>query len=154
MYTIKINIKNPKIISQDYRNHVKCETIGDFKDNVRKKYKNNIENYVYDIILHSTEIDYQIPLVESVIKKYTLSYEEIEINKNNFNNMLENIKYLDSLKKCNLPKSEYVIINSAWLAMMSIRTNGDLDVMISSKLWETNFSEFSTNLGFGLQFFL
>ena len=83
MYTIKINIKNPKIISQDYRNHVKCETIGDFKDHVRKKYKKNIQNYVYDIILHSTEIDYQIPLVESVIKKYTLCYEEIEINKNN-----------------------------------------------------------------------
>ena len=43
-----------------------------------------------------------------------------------------NIRHLDKIK--DWPKSEYTIVQSGILALMGIRQNSDLDVVISSKL--------------------
>lgn len=47
-------------------------------------------------------------------------------------NPIENINYLDKIK--DWPKKEYTIVQSGILALMGIRKNSDLDVVISSKL--------------------
>ena len=56
---LKIRLSNPKFSAQDTLNRVRCETIGDIKDEIRRKYRGLIKDYVYDIIIHSTETDYQ-----------------------------------------------------------------------------------------------
>jgi hypothetical protein len=64
--------------------------------------------------------------------------------------MLKDIKYIDELIGSDLPKDQYVIINSAWLTLMGIRCNGDLDLIVSNELWNSEFSNKDTELSFGL----
>jgi hypothetical protein len=52
--------------------------------------------------------------------------------KENIVNPTTNIRYLEKIK--HWPKKEYTIVQSGLLASMGIRTNSDLDVVISSKL--------------------
>ena len=52
--------------------------------------------------------------------------------KNNIVNPTFNIKFLEKIK--NWPKEEYTIVQSGILALMGIRHNSDLDVVVSSKL--------------------
>jgi len=52
--------------------------------------------------------------------------------KTNVVNPINNINYLDKIK--DWPKEEYTIVQSGILALMGIRKNSDLDVVISSKL--------------------
>ena len=52
--------------------------------------------------------------------------------KKNVVNPIDNINYLDKIK--DWPKEEYTIVQSGILALMGIRKNSDLDVVISSKL--------------------
>jgi len=52
--------------------------------------------------------------------------------KSNVVNPIDNINYLDKIK--DWPKEEYTIVQSGILALMGIRKNSDLDVVISSKL--------------------
>ena len=48
--------------------------------------------------------------------------------------LIERVQYIDIFLKEKLPQSEYLIVNSAWLSMMDIRINGDLDILVSNKL--------------------
>jgi len=52
--------------------------------------------------------------------------------KKNIINPISNIKHLEKIK--DWPKEEYTIVQSGILALMGIRTNSDLDIVISSKL--------------------
>ena len=52
--------------------------------------------------------------------------------KENIINPISNIKHLEKIK--DWPKDEYTIVQSGILALMGIRTNSDLDIVISSKL--------------------
>ena len=52
--------------------------------------------------------------------------------KHNVVNPIFNIKFLDKIK--DWPKEEYTIVQSGILALMGIRQNSDLDVVVSSKL--------------------
>ena len=52
--------------------------------------------------------------------------------KNNVVDLTSNVKFLDRIK--DWPKEEYTIMQSGVLALMGIRQNSDLDVVISSKL--------------------
>ncbi len=63
---------------------------------------------------------------------------------------LGTIRLLDGLLEAKLPPEEYVLVNSVWLALMGIRVNGDLDLLISRKLWGQRFSENSTHKSFGI----
>ena len=64
--------------------------------------------------------------------------------------LLERIRHLKDLEKAKLPLEEYVLVNSAWLALMGIRRNGDLDLIISSTLWESRFANYPSDQSFGL----
>lgn len=64
--------------------------------------------------------------------------------------MIEAIKLIHALIEHDLPPSEYLIVNSAWLAMFGIRINGDLDLIMSSHLRTERFAEVPINSSFGL----
>lgn len=64
--------------------------------------------------------------------------------------MIEHVKNLKCLLEAKLPIGEYVVINSVWLALMGLRVNGDLDLMISSKLWRSQFMDCPVQKSFGL----
>lgn len=65
-----VRIKRPKMAVQDALNRVRCTTVGDLKDGIRRKFREAIPDYVYDIIVHSTEADYQNAVVLSIVRKY------------------------------------------------------------------------------------
>ena len=50
--------------------------------------------------------------------------------------MIEKVKYIRILDKLRLPREEYLLTGGAWLAIMDIRVNGDLDIIASSRLYE------------------
>ena len=66
---------------------------------------------------------------------------------------MKKIKFLDNLKDLNLPKSEFSLVNSSWLSILDIRQNGDLDVLISSKLRKYLFSNKDINKHHGLKYY-
>ena len=70
LLVLNIEIQRPNLLVQDALNTVRCENVGNIKDNIRKKFKAKIDRYVYDIIIHSTEVDYQNKKVMSLIEKY------------------------------------------------------------------------------------
>ena len=70
---LKIRISKPNMEVQDILNRVRCESVGDLKDRIRKKYKARIPNYTYDVIIHSTEVNYQNNKVLKILKKYACS---------------------------------------------------------------------------------
>ena len=72
---ILVEIKKPLMIAHDCFNYVKCEDIGKIKFKLRNKYKSKIKDYIYDIIAHSTEADYQNLKVEELLEKYVINYE-------------------------------------------------------------------------------
>jgi hypothetical protein len=64
--------------------------------------------------------------------------------------LIERIKYIDALRVADLPPDQFTVVNSAWLALMDIRANGDLDIVISSELWRERFGEIPENRSFGI----
>ena len=64
---------------------------------------------------------------------------------------LNNIKYLDKMLDQNWPIKEYALINSAWLAVSGIRENGDLDIIISSKLRAKYFNDMGLDKTIGIK---
>ena len=70
---VKIRIPNPNMVVQDALNRVRCDSIGDLKNKIRKKYRQRIPNYIYDVIVHSTEVDYQNKKVSKILRKYSSS---------------------------------------------------------------------------------
>ena len=69
---ILVEIKKPNMIANDFFNYVKCKQISCIKSKIRTKYKSKVNEYVYDVIIHSTEADYQNKSVESLVRKYSL----------------------------------------------------------------------------------
>jgi hypothetical protein len=67
---LQVRLVRPRMAVQDALNRVRCETIGDIKDDIRRRYRDRVEDYVYDVIIHSTEADYQTEPVRRVLKKY------------------------------------------------------------------------------------
>jgi len=70
---VKVRIPKPNMLVQDALNRVRCDSIGDLKDNIRKKYRKRIPNYIHDVIVHSTEVDYQNKKVSKILRKYSSS---------------------------------------------------------------------------------
>ena len=66
---------------------------------------------------------------------------------------MSKIKFLDYLKDLNLPTSEFSLVNSSWLSILDIRQNGDLDVLISSKLRKYLFPNKDINKHHGLKYY-
>ncbi len=68
---VKIRIKKPQMVVQDALNRVRCDSVGDLKDSIRRKYMDRIPEYIYDVVIHSTEVDYQNKKVIKLLKKYS-----------------------------------------------------------------------------------
>lgn len=66
------------------------------------------------------------------------------------NDVVGSIRLLSQLLEAQLPAEEFILVNSVWLALMGIRENGDLDLLVSTKLWRERFSEHSTQTSFGI----
>jgi len=64
--------------------------------------------------------------------------------------MIDQVKHIQGLFDANLPLGEFVIINSIWLTLMGLRKNGDLDLLLSSNLWNQRFSDKPKDLSFGI----
>jgi len=45
--------------------------------------------------------------------------------------VIEKVKCIELLDSLNLPKDQYLITGSAWLAVMGIRNNKDIDIILS-----------------------
>ena len=67
MGCVLVRIGNPDMIALDVFNYVRCEQISQIKFKIRDKYKSRINDYIYDIIIHSTEADYQNKKVQNLI---------------------------------------------------------------------------------------
>lgn len=67
MGRVLVRISNPDMVAVDVLNYVSCKQISNIKSKIRAKYKSRINNYIYDIIIHSTEADYQNKRVEKLI---------------------------------------------------------------------------------------
>ncbi len=64
--------------------------------------------------------------------------------------MISSLNHIQGLLDASLPADEYVVINSAWLTIMGLRANGDLDLIISSRLRASHFPDAPLDLSFGL----
>ena len=60
------------------------------------------------------------------------------------------VRYIEHFLKYKFPVSEYMIVNSVWLTLMDIRINGDLDILMSNKLWNKEFNSKPKHLSFGI----
>ena len=69
---LRVEIEKPVLVAQDALNYVRCKTVNDLKIYIRNKYKDKIKNYVYDVIIHSTEVDYQNDAVLKLLNKYKI----------------------------------------------------------------------------------
>ena len=63
---------------------------------------------------------------------------------------LNRVKYINELLAQQWPSKEYALINSAWLAISGFKQNGDLDIIISSKLRKKYFNHESSDKTIGL----
>ena len=64
----------PTIEVQDILNNKRCVDSHILKDFIRVKYKKNINNYIFDIIIHSTETQKQSFRLKKLIDQF--HYEE------------------------------------------------------------------------------
>lgn len=53
--------------------------------------------------------------------------------------MIEDIRHMDVLLDADLPRGEFAVVHSAWLTLMGMRPNGDLDLIMTSKLRRDRF---------------
>tara|TARA_B100000287_G_scaffold129129_1_gene121214 strand:- start:652 stop:2076 length:1425 start_codon:yes stop_codon:yes gene_type:complete len=110
-------------MTKEYYDSLKSMT----DDEIELFQKNNPAEFTIGSVKHS--MHRACAMIGRLIngKKYIPFYVEREVE-----NPLLNINHLDKLK--DWPKSEYTIVQSGILALMGVRQNGDLDVVISSKL--------------------
>lgn len=71
--TLRIRIPHPNLIAQDLLNRVRCREINALKDGLRQRFRHEIEDYTYDVIMHSTEVDYQNAEVMALIENYRVA---------------------------------------------------------------------------------
>ncbi len=64
--------------------------------------------------------------------------------------MIETIRHLDGLNEAGLPRDGFAIVHSAWLTIMGMRPNGDLDLIMTSALRRERFPDSDPNRHFGL----
>ena len=70
LVVLELRLDKPQMEAQDALNRVRCETIGDIKNDIRDRYRDKIEDYEYDVIVHSTEADYQTRPVRELLRKF------------------------------------------------------------------------------------
>lgn len=71
--TLTLRIPRPNMIAQDMLNRVRCREINALKDGLRRRFRHEIEDYTYDVLLHSTEVDYQNAEVMALLDNYRVT---------------------------------------------------------------------------------
>ena len=92
--------------------------------------KENPVEFDEDIIRHGTHRVYA--MIGRLIRGE--EYVPFYLDENRFLNPVSKINFLNEMDNLMIPRSEYTICQSSWLTMMGIRSNDDLDIVISSKL--------------------
>ncbi len=64
--------------------------------------------------------------------------------------MIERIHHMEALQSARLPSDGFAVVHSAWLALMGMRRNGDLDLILTSDLRAERFPGFDPERHFGL----
>ncbi|MCD6226492.1 MAG: hypothetical protein J7J93_01720 [Candidatus Aenigmarchaeota archaeon] len=55
------------------------------------------------------------------------------------------MKYLDEVRKLNLPKDKFAIAGSGPLAIRKLRENNDIDILVKSDLWKKLSKKYKVN---------
>jgi len=71
MRLIIIKLYKPNLIVQDLLNNLRCVDAHKIKDYLRKKYKSLIDDYMFDIIIHSSESEKQSIQINNIINFYS-----------------------------------------------------------------------------------
>lgn len=64
--------------------------------------------------------------------------------------MIERIRHMEGLQSALLPSDGFAVVHSAWLALMGMRENGDLDLIMTSDLRRERFNDPDPARHFGL----
>ena len=64
--------------------------------------------------------------------------------------MIEKIRHMAPLLAADLPNDGYAVVHSAWLTLMGLRPNGDLDLIMASSLKQKMFDDPHPDQTFGL----
>jgi len=123
-------IKGGKEISSEERNKILTpeyyKNLDKMSDSEILEFnKNNPVDFDTEHIKHGTHRAYA--MIGRLIRGE--KYIPFFVKKENFK-----INFLKELDDLNIPKSEYTLCQSSILALMGIRTNDDLDIVVSSKL--------------------
>jgi hypothetical protein len=126
-----------KTLSPDYYQSLEKMT----DDEIHRFNKNHPMAFDYDIIRHGTHRVYA--MIGRLIRgeKYIPFY----VPKHGFYSPTKNIQFLNELDKLQIPRKEYTICQSSWLSMMGIRSNNDLDIVISSRLREYSLEGYTAD---------
>ena len=95
-----------------------------------------------DIIRHGTHRVYA--MIGRLIRNE--KYVPFCIEKSRFFSPVNKVNFLDEMDKLEIPREEYTICQSSWLSMMGIRSNDDLDIVISSRLRDYSLGGESSHL--------
>jgi uncharacterized protein YeeX (DUF496 family) len=63
---------------QDLLNRLRCKDVHGLKDAIRSRYRDRIDNYVFDIIIHSTETATQGAAVKQLLVEYATVVDKDE----------------------------------------------------------------------------
>ena len=129
-------IQGGKEISTEERNKI-----------LNPEYYQNLEKMSDDEILNfnlSNPIDFDLEYIShGTHRAYSMigrlirgeKYIPFFVNKENYNPLIK-LNFLQELDNLQIPKSEYTLCQSSILALMGIRSNDDLDIVVSSKVRE------------------
>ena len=68
--TLTIRFRRPTMEVQDLLNRLRCKDVHKLKDAIRSRYRDRIDDYVFDIIIHSTETATQGAAVKQLLAEY------------------------------------------------------------------------------------
>ena len=75
---IKVRFPRPNMEVQDLLNRVRCLDVHALKAEIRASYRDRVEGYVFDIIIHSTETAKQGIEVQGLLNKYGTMVESMK----------------------------------------------------------------------------
>jgi len=140
MYEINTTLKWPGLKAHcNYNSWLKSPKVNNIKKVIREKYSHLIDDYKYDVIIHSTETEDQLDMVDQLIKdnsKYIAPYCPT--------------RFLENLVDTSFTQDDYCLINSIWLPLMGIRSNGDLDLVVEENKFQQMFNSKADHLSRGV----
>jgi hypothetical protein len=75
---LTVRFRRPTMEVQDLLNRLRCKDVHGLKDAIRSRYRDRIDNYVFDIIIHSTETATQGAAVKQLLVEYATVVDKDE----------------------------------------------------------------------------